>query len=213
MDTRSALGTSGYRRLLRRLIWHRRKAAALCADVAIFAVLNVLRPPPGRSVTLVTARHDIVAGAKLRANDITEAQYPAALAPAHASQAAADVIGRVATSGLARGTPLTALSLTGSAWSLLTPGHEAVPARLQDSGVADLLRPGQHVRLVAIDPRSPTEAQTVVEDAVVLATPRPERGAMSTTTGRLVVFDVPTSRANLVTSSAVSRYLTVAWAH
>ncbi|MGN6722311.1 MAG: SAF domain-containing protein [Marmoricola sp.] len=214
MDTPSLLAAPRrYRRLWRRLLWHRRKVAALLAAVAVFAILNVLKPPPVPSVTVLTARHDLTAGTRLRAADVVAVRYPATLAPARALRTPAAVVGRIVTSALASGTPMTSFSLGGVAWSGLAPGHQAVPARLQDSTVAELLSPGQHVRLAAVDPRSPTEAQTLVEDAIVLATPTPERGSTSTTTGRLVVFDVPASRANLVTSSAVSRYLTVTWGY
>ena len=214
MDTPPALTPSRrYRRIRRRLRWHRRKLAALCAAVAVFAILSVLRPPPVPSVTVLTARHDLAPGASLRASDVAEVEFPTALAPAHALPSPLDAVGRRLTSGLARGAPLTSLSLSGAAWSHLPPDHEAVPARVQDGAAANLLEPGQHVRLVAIDPRSPSDARTLVEDAVVLATPPPERGTSSTLPGRLVVFDVPADRSNLVTSSAVSRYLSVTWGY
>jgi Flp pilus assembly protein CpaB len=201
------------RRLWRRLVWHRRKIAAVLAVGAAFAALNLVKPLPAPSVTLVTANHDLAAGARLRASDLAEVVYPKALAPTQALGAREQALGRMVTSGLARGTPLTALNLSGAAWSHLPLGHTAVPARLQDSAVADLLKPGQHVRLAAVDPRSPTEAQTLVDDAVVLAAPPADRGTTAAPAGRLVVFDVPASRANLVTSSAVSRYLTVIWGY
>ena len=203
-----------YRRLWRRLRWHRRKFAALLAAVAAFTALDLLRPPPPPTVLLVIARHDVAAGAKLRAGDVLAVRYPRAFAPDHAVTRSSDAIGRFAAAGLARGLPLTALSISGAAWSNLGPGRAAVPLRLQDSAVADLLRPGQRVRLAAVDPRTPREADVLVEDAVVLSVPTPDRGpTTSTTTGRLVVFDVPETRTNLVTSSAVSRYLTVIWGH
>jgi Flp pilus assembly protein CpaB len=201
------------RRLWRRLVWHRRKFAAAGAAIAAFAALNVVKPLPAPSVTLIAAGHDLVAGARLRAADLVEVRYPRILAPTHALTSRDAAVGRVVTSGLARGTPLTALNLAGPSWSHLGPGHTAVPARLPDSAIVELLKPGQHVRLAAVDPRSPTEAQTLVDDAVVLATPTADRGSTTTTTGRLVVFDVPSTSANLVTSSAVSRYLTVIWGY
>lgn len=201
------------RRLWRRVVWHRRKFAAVGAVTAAFATLNMLRPLPAPSITLVTARHDLVGGARLGENDLTEVQFPEALAPAHAVRSRREAVGRSLTAGLARGAPLTSLDLSGEAWSNLPPGRTAVPVRLQDSSTAELLKPGQHVRLAAVDPRSPTEAQTLVDDAVVLALPKSERGPTSAVSGRLVVFDVPWGRANLVTSSAVSRYLTVMWGH
>jgi Flp pilus assembly protein CpaB len=193
-------------------MWHRRKIAALCAAVTVFSALNILKPPPAPSVVLIVARHDLSAGSRLQARDIIEVRYPRALAPAQALETGGDAVGRFATSGIARGTPLTALSLSGgAAWYGLAPQRAAVPARLQDGAVVDLLRPGQHVRLTAVDPRTPTEAEVLVDDAIVLAVPAPER--TTTTNGRLVVFDVPASRSNLVASSAVSRYLTVTWGY
>lgn len=209
---RSSPSLLSRRRLWRRLRWHRRKIAAVCAAVAVFAALTTLKPPPTPSVVLVAARHDIAAGARLRARDLIEVRYPRTLAPERAVRSTADAVGRSAAAGLARGTPLTVFSLSGMAWSGLGPTRAAVPVRLQDGAVAELLRPGQLVGLVSIDPRSPTEAVVLVPDAVVLAVPTHDRGT-STSTGRLVVFDVPARRSNLVTSSAVSRYLTVIWGH
>jgi len=185
---------------------------AVYAGVAVFASLNVLKPPAAASVLVVTVRHDIAAGAQLRADDVVAWKYPTSLAPAHRVRSVAEALGRTVTSSLSQGTPLTVLSLSGDAWSGLPFGKAAVPVRLQDSAVADLLRPGQHVRLAAIDPRNPEGSQTLVDDAVVLAVPEVDRNA-SAATGRLVVFEVPSSRSNLVTSAAVSRYLSVTWGY
>lgn len=200
-----------YRRLWRRFLWHRRKLAALCAAVAVVASLNVLKPTPTPTVVVVTAQHELTAGMRLTARDLVEVRYPEALAPERRVASLSAVVGRILTAGLARGTPVTSLSLTGDAWSNRRAGDVAVPVRLQDSTLAGLLRPGQHVRLSAVDARTGTDAQTLVDDAVVLAVPQEQRADPST--GRLVVFDVPADRADAVTSQAVSRYLTVTWGH
>lgn len=198
------------RRIWRGVHWHRRKFAALCAAVAVFAALDVLRPAPPPTTPVVTARHDLPAGVNLRAEDLDVVAWPASRAPAHRADRE-DLIGRNLTSAIARGAPLTSLNVTGDAWSDLRPGHVAVSVHLQDSALAELLSPGQHVRLSAIDPHSPGTAQSVANDAVVLAIPRPDARANASQSGRLVVFDVPESESDLVVSSAVSRYLAVTW--
>jgi Flp pilus assembly protein CpaB len=202
-----------YRRIVRRVLWHRRKYAAVCAAIAVFAALNVLRPPPAPTVIVVVASHDLAAGARLSPGDVADLHVPRDLAPSHTPGSVREVIGRTLSSSLSRGSVVTSLNLVGDAWSALDPGRRAVPVRLQDAALADLIRPGQHVRLTAVDPRSPGEAQTIVEDAVVLAIPPRDRGMTAASAGRLVVFDVPATSANLVTSSAVSRYLTVIWGY
>lgn len=199
-----------YRRIWKRLLWHRRKFAALSAAIAVFAILDVVRPPAPQTVRVIVARHDLAAGATVTANDLLDAAWPRSLAPTHLVERH-EVVGRTLTSGVARGLPLTRLSVAGDAWSGLPPGHVAVAVRLQDSAMAGLLAPGQRVRLAAIDPRSPSEARDVSGNALVLAIPQPETRTASTQTGRLVVFDVPVEESELVVSSAVSRYLTVIW--
>lgn len=201
-----------YQRLWRQLRWHRRKLGALCAAVAVFASLNALRPPAPPTVPVLTAARDLAAGATLHAADLTVVNLPRDLAPAQ-SLGAREWIGRSLAARVARGTPLTRLSLTGDAWSGLAQGRVAVAVRLQDPAVAGLLSPGQHVGLVAVDPRSPTDATSLASDAVVLAVPPAPQAATASMPGRLVVVAVPTDQAAIVISTAVSRYLGVTWGH
>ena len=201
-----------YHRLWRQLRWHRRKLAALCAAVAVFATLHALRPPAPATVAVVAASHDLAAGATLQAGDLITTRLPEGAIPDQ-TLPAADLIGRSLAAAVARGTPLTRPSLAGDEWQHLSPGRAAVAVRLQDAALAGLLSPGQHVGLIAVDPRSPSEATQLVDDAVVLAVPAIPSGSATGTPGRLVVFDVPTNAAEVVTSSAVSRYLTVIWGH
>lgn len=176
----------------------------------MFAALSVLRPPAPPTVLVTIARHDLAAGARIAPGDIAQAAFPASLAPAHLAKMD-DVIGQTVTSAVSRGAPLTRLNLSGDAWASLTPGRVAVPVRLQDGPAAGLLRSGQHLRLVTVDPHTPGSARIIVDDAVVLAVPRPEEDSHASQPGRLVVFDVPDEQSDLVVSAAVSRYLTVIW--
>lgn len=198
------------RRLWRQARWHRRKFAALCAAVAVFAALDVLRPTPPPTVRVITARHDLAAGATLTDGDLDTAAWPASQAPAHAV-GRDRLLGRRLNSGVAHGTPLTSLSVAGDAWSNLRSGHVAVAVRLQDSALADLLAPGQRVQLAAVDPRSPSDTRIVTSEAVVLAVPRSDTRTTASQASRLVVFDVRADESGQVISSAVSRYLTAIW--
>jgi Flp pilus assembly protein CpaB len=202
--------TQRYRRIWKRLIWHRRKFAALSAAIAMFAIIDVLRPPAPPTTQVLTARHDLLAGSRITSEDVTEVAFPQALAPTELVDAA-DAVGHTVTAAIPRGAAVTRLSLAGDAWSDLPPGHSAVAVRIQDSGIVGLLTPGQHVRLVAVDPRAPGQAQTVVNNAVILTVPDADNRTTSAQTGRLAVFDVPQEQSGLVVSSAVSRYLTVTW--
>lgn len=202
-----------YQRLWRQLRWHRRKLAALCAAVAVLASLQVLRPSAPPSVPVLAATHDLAAGVTLEAGDVAIVRLPPDLAPAH-SLSAHELLGRTLAAPVARGTPLTRLSVAGDAWARLPGGEVAIAVRLQDAAVAGLLSPGQHVGLLAVDPRSPTKASLLTHDAVVLALPPvPQGTSAAASPGRLVVFEVPSADAEAVTSSAVSRYLTVIWGH
>ncbi|MGN6160444.1 MAG: SAF domain-containing protein [Marmoricola sp.] len=212
MTPPSTPATIRYRRLWRRVLWHRRKFAAVAAAVVVFASLQVLRPPAPPSTPIVTVSHDIAPGTRLGAGDVVLARYPTALAPLHALSSVAAAVGRTLASGASQGTPLTTASLGGQAWSSLGGGDVAVPVRLQDGALADILRPGERVQLTAVDPKNPSGSETLVEDALVLAVPPASRDSPASA-GRLVIFGVPAERSNLVTSSAVSRYLSVAWGH
>lgn len=183
--------------------------AALLLGIAAFAALEVLKPVAPPTVTVVTARHDLAAGSVLSARDVAETSFPAELAPAHRA-GAAELIGKTLNGAVARGSVLTTSALAGTAWAELPRGFAAVPARISDVAIAALLQPGQRVDLAAVDPRAPSEAHRLVSGAVVLAVPSVDTRA-SSVTGRMVVFRVPADRADLVTSSAVSRYLTVVW--
>lgn len=193
-------------------MWHRRKLAALCAAIAVLAILDVLKPPAPPTVVLLTANHDLPAGVRLHADDVSGVRYPRSLAPDGALTQLGDIVGRSPSAGFPRGAPITRVGLAGDGWSAEDTGRTAVAVRLQDPAVADLLVPGQRVRLLAIDPRTPGRAETLVDAAVVLAVPTPDARA-SSTNGRIAVFEVPTKLAEIVASSAVSRYLTVTWGH
>ncbi|GAA3432368.1 hypothetical protein [Kutzneria kofuensis] len=105
--------------------------------------------------------------------------------------------------GAARaGEPITDVRLVGPENTLLATGNPdavAVPVRLTDAAVADLLRPGSRVDVVG-DPA------VLANDAVVVAV-RPSEGASAK--GRLVVVALPRQAAAKVAAASLAQSVTV----
>src|SRR5437763_8831520 len=148
---RGLLGARGWPRALalRRL---------LAVLLIVLAGALALRPAaahdiPGAQVVVTT--HDLAAGATLAAGDLTVRAEPARLLPSAALTRVDAAVGRVLSSSVRAGEPLTDVRLLGSADTTLTahsPGAAAVPVRLADPGVAELLHPGTRVDVVTLDP-------------------------------------------------------------
>ncbi len=140
----------------RRWLWRARYlVVAVCCGIAATSAVQILAPapPPTRDV-VVTARH-VAAGTELQSADVEVRAVPSALVPADAVSDPDDVVGRVPAVGLAAGLPLSAeLVAGGDLAALAPPGSVVVPVRL-DGATAALLRPGDHVDLVATTPESP----------------------------------------------------------
>lgn len=184
--------------------------------------LHAARPPATATAELTVARRDVPAGAVLTPDDLTRVAVPPALVPAGARS---DAAGRVLATGLRRGEPVTDARLIGPG---LTAGHPdlvAVPIRLPDAAMAALLRPGDHIRLLATDPQAGTTV-TAADDALVLALPASDapdgkdgasassgNAVMTGLGGRLVVVGIPEIIVTRVTSAAVKDFLTYAYPH
>jgi hypothetical protein len=83
--------------------------------------------------------------------------------------------------------------------------HAAVPIRLADPGVADLLHPGRRVDIISAETGS-GHAVVLAERAPVLAV-RPAENRRDQ--GRLLVVGLPQQQAATVASASVSQTVTV----
>jgi hypothetical protein len=111
-----------------------------------------------------------------------------------------------------RGEPITDTALVGSSLVRNRPDLVALPVRLPDTAMAELLRVGDEVDLVAADPQG-GPAATVARDALVLALPPPPSDAAADgLPGRVVVLGVRETEVTAVSSATVTHFLTVAWA-
>jgi Flp pilus assembly protein CpaB len=198
------------RRVRRAVLRRRRLLAALCALVAVWAGLRASADPAPARVPVTVAAHDLGAGAVLRPDDLRTAGFAPGTVP---SGHIRDPVGRQLAGPLRRGQPVTDTALTGASLVTDRPDLVALPVRLPDTAMAELLRVGDQVDVISADPQG-GPAVTVARQALVLALPSPPADAAADgLPGRLVVLGVREADVTAVSSATVTHFLTVAWAH
>jgi Flp pilus assembly protein CpaB len=199
---------SAARRLRRLVLRRRRLLAALCALVAVWAGLRATEAPAPPRIPVTVAAHDLGAGAVLRPGDLTTVRFAPGTVPAGHVR---DPVGRQLAGPLRRGQPITDTALLGAALVRDRPDLVALPVRLPDTAMAELLRVGDEVDVVAADPQG-GPASTVARAALVLALPPPPADAAADgLPGRLVVLGVRAGDVTGVSSATVTHFLTIAW--
>lgn len=194
-------------RLLRRWL---ALSLLLSGLVALF-LPGSARGTPG-TATVVSAR-DLPAGTLLRAGDLKVVDVPEDVRPQGATDRPASAEGRMLVGAARAGEPLTDVRLvradipgTGD------PESSTVPVRLADAGVAELLRPGQRVDVVAAA-EAGREASVLASAAVVAAVGAPDtaepRAARAGSKGPLVLLSLPAAIATRVAATSLERPLAV----
>lgn len=190
------------------MLRRRRLLAALLVLVAVWAGLRATAAPAPPSVAVTVAAHDLAAGRVLADADLATVRFPPGTVPAGHVR---DPVGRRLAGPLRAGLPLTDAALVGPALLRDRPDLTALPVRLPDTAMAELLRPGDLIDLVAADPQG-GPATTVARYAMVLALPPPPTDAAADgLPGRLVVLGVRTPDVPALSSAAVTHFLTIAW--
>jgi pilus assembly protein CpaB len=200
---RHLLGTRG---------WPRALALRRCTSAALvlLAAVLALRPNPARgapTAPVLVAAHDLAPGRTLTPDDLRLVSAPAELVPPAALDSVEAATGRVLAGAAATGEPITRARLVGpDNTRLLTSGTDAVavPVRLADPAVADLLSPGTRVDVVTVDARG-TAGSLLASNAVVVTVRPGEREQ----TGRLVVIAMPRESATTVASVSLGQPVTV----
>ena len=196
------------RRLRRVVLRRRRMLAALFALVAVWAGLRATAAPPPPRVPVTVAAHDLAAGTVLRPADLATVRFAPGTVP---SGHIRDPVGRRVVGPLRRGEPITDAALLGPALVRDRPDLVALPVRLPDTAMAELLRVGEEIDLVAADPQG-GPASTVARSALVLGIPPPPADAAADgLPGRLVVLGVRPDEVAAVTAATVSHFLAIAW--
>jgi pilus assembly protein CpaB len=196
--------------LRRRLLIHRRGLAALCLGLAVWLSLTTVRADHPDSVLLWTATHDLPAGTVLAADDFRRTAFAPRSVPRAPARNLRALVGHTLAVPLGAGEVMTRRQVLSSGLLAGYPGRSAIAVRIPDVDTVGLLRPGDHVDLVASDPQQHLPGRRVVRDAVVLLVPR-STGSVSLTTGRPVVLAVPSDAVEPVADAAASLLLTVIW--
>ncbi|MQA11590.1 MAG: hypothetical protein GEU98_24170 [Pseudonocardiaceae bacterium] len=181
----------------------------------MLAAVLALGPTPGggppTNPVLVAAR-DLPPGSTLRPTDLRTVQVPDAMRPANALRVPGQASGRVLAGAARQGEPLTDTRLVGPENTALTTGKPggnaaAVPVRLADPAVAELLSPGARVDVVA---QQDAGYQVLAENAsVITAVAARDTGDEVAGEGRLVILALPGDAATRVAASSLTRAVTV----
>jgi Flp pilus assembly protein CpaB len=195
------------RRSVRRLLLARRRPlAAVCAGVAVVGGVHEVRPGPPSTVAVTVAARDLPSGEILTAPDLTVHRFPSGDAPAGSDP---DAIGRTLAAPMRQGEPVTDVRLVSPSLLAGYPDRVAVPVRIADADEVGLLRAGDHVDLLAADPRG-GRASYVAVDVPVLALPASAAGdGAGSLTGRLVVVAVPASDVEALAGAAATDLVSV----
>jgi len=183
----------------------RRLAALVLVLLAAVLAIRPARRGADPTVPMLVAARDLPPGVTLRASDVTVARLPPSLRPASALTAPTQVTGRVLASATTAGEPLTRARLVGPENSRLSAGDAdaaAVPFRLADPAVADLLTPGVRVDVVTVAPTS-ADPMVLATNATVLTIRQADDNA------NLVVIALPREEATQVAAAALNQPVTV----
>lgn len=201
------------RALLRTRGWPRTMALRrlVAITLVVFAGILALRPAGARETAetgVVVAAVDLRPGSTLTQSDTAIRPLPAPDVPIDALTSQNAAIGRVVAGPVRTGEPITDVRLVGPADTALTtgdPGAATVPVQLADPDVADLLRPGQRVDVVTLDPNQ--QNPVLAENATVI-TIRDTPGTQGQP-GRLVLVAVPRPVATKLAAASLRQPVTV----
>ena len=181
----------------------------MAAVAAVLIGISAARPPEPPSVDVLRAAREIPVGSTLSAGDLRTDRIPVSAAPASPLGDSTLVVGRTAAGTIADGQVLTEASL---GTPRAGPGKVIAPLRLADAQVAQLLRVGDRVDVIASG-RSDGKAQVIAGDVVVVGLPHPSDSGGLTggdSGGQLVLVEVDLTTATTLNDVAAAGRLSVA---
>jgi len=195
------------RRAVRRVVLSRRRPlAAACLGLAVVAGVHAVRPSPPPTVPVAVAARDLVSGTVLAPGDLEVRRIPVAVAPVGSTP---DAVGRTLAGPVGEGEPVTDVRLVAPSLVAGYPGRVVLPVRIADADAAALLRVGDHVDVVAADPRR-GGASPVAVDVPVVALPTSDAdGAAAPLSGRLVVVAALPSDVDRIVGASATDLLSV----
>lgn len=191
------------RTVRRRILARRRLLAATFAAIAVGLGLQTVRPAPLPSTAVVVAARDLPAGTTIAADDVRTISLADDAVPAGVDP---DPVGEVLSGPMRAGEPITDRRVLGAPLLDGYPDRVAMPVRLPDDGMVELLQIGDRVDLVAADPQS-GGAEVIATSLAVVLIPRLSEAA-SGLPGRLVVLAVPEIERAAIADAAARQFLT-----
>ena len=195
-----------------RTLLARRIAAA---GLVVLAGVASLRPDPGGERTqVVVAARDLSPGAALTADDLRVEKRLAPTIPDGAQSDIDMVVGSTLAGPTRRGEVLTDVRLLGRRLveSAAGPDARIVPVHQADSALADLVRPGDVVDVVAASETSsqsnPTVPRVIATNAIVVLVSAKQK-AQAATNDRVVLVALPAASANAVAGAALTQTVTL----
>ncbi len=173
---------------------HRRVLAGLTAALCVFVGVSTATSGGTPTTEVVVAAREIPAGATVAEADVSVRQVRTTDLPERVVTDPATVVGKVAGSGVARGSVLTELSVAGGSRLASGPGRVVVSVRVNDADVARLVGPGSRVVLLAPG----AQGGLVSDDALVVALPQGTSGPLGGTGAQTVIVDVDQSAAEFL---------------
>jgi len=159
-----------------------------------------------------TARRDLPSGTVVQEGDLTPSAYSPDTVPADAVDDVDRVVGQTLAAPMSRGEVLTETRTVTGGLLRGYPGATAVPLRVTDAAVVDLLRVGDRVSFVVADPDGRSTPTLLLRDVPLVAIPRATQGGLGNgTPGRLVVAAVPRDSANDIAARAATSILIPVW--
>lgn len=195
-------------------VFLRRVVAAALFVLAALLALQPDRGPGERSSPMLVAARDLDAGATVRAADVRVVHAPHSIIPAGAFTEPRSAVDAVLAGAARAGEPLTDTRFVGAPDARPAGDRDAaaVPIRLADAAIADLLRPGTKVDVVTAGDASGglrILAREATVATVTTATSGPGATPADNARGRLVVLTLPSETATRVAAVSLSQPVTV----
>ncbi|WP_072689610.1 SAF domain-containing protein [Rhodococcus marinonascens] len=184
----------------------------VCLAIALLVRGN---PDSDRSSVVVAARN-LEPGRALTDADVELAEWEAGSLPDGAVTAVADVAGRTLAGPARAGEALTDVRVLGPRLAAVAAGIEdarIVPLRLADPAVTELLREGDRVDVLTVDPHTPAnpdrqpDATVLASRAVVVLVTPSENGRDQRE--RVVMLALPAPEATIVAAASLTNAITV----
>ena len=192
-----------------RTVLARRIAAA---GLVVLAGVAALRPnPDGDRAQVVIAARDLSPGSALTADDLRLEKRLVPTIPDGSQSDIDTVVGSTLAGPARRGEVLTDVRLLSRrlAESAAGPNARIVPVHPADSALADLVRPGDVVDVVAAsETDSHAIASVVATDAIVVLVSAKQK-TQAATNDRVVLVALPAAAANAVAGAALTQTVTL----